>query len=53
MSTKRILHATPAKDLKQNAGENTKETAAEHLLKANKAMGKAWDLISRRKDQSA
>jgi len=52
MSTKSLAKKTIAQKTKSTAiNKNGSQTPDEHLAKANKAMTKAWNLISRRKDK--
>ena len=53
MSPKETAKKTIAGKTKTMAThKNGSQTPDEHLAKANKAMTKAWNLISRRKDKS-
>lgn len=53
MSPKAMAKKTLAQKTKTiTTHKNGSQTSDEHLARANKAMTKAWTLISRRKDKS-
>ena len=52
MPTKTVTNKTDTKKTNTAvANKNGSNTPNEHLVKANKAMTKAWTLISRRQDK--
>jgi len=52
MSPKETMKKPVAQKTMAQSGENGSRGADEHLAKANRAMTKAWNLISRRKHKS-